>query len=138
MLSLHSITKTRGSAQKRKRVGRGNSSGRGTYSTRGLKGQKSRSGVSGLKRMGMKKQLMQIPKSRGFKSLNPKNQIVTVKAINNNFKDGETVNPEILLTKKLISSDKKPVKILGKEPLTVKVKFVGVKLNATLMEELKK
>lgn len=132
MLSLNSIAQAKGAAKKKKRVGRGNASGHGTYSTRGLKGQKSRSGVSGLKRLGMKKQLLQIPKTRGFKSLNPKNQIVTVKAINHNFKDGETVDPAALLAKKLIASDRQPVKILGKETLAVKVKFSGVKLNATL------
>ncbi len=137
MLSLNTIRKAKGSAKKNKRVGRGNSSGHGTYSTRGLKGQKSRSGVSGLKRMGMKKQLLQIPKSRGFKSLRPNNQVVSVKMINNNFKDKETVNPAVLLQKKLISSVSLPVKILGKEKLKVKVKFEKIKMSASLAEQLK-
>ena len=71
----------------------------------------------------MRKQLLAIPKSRGFKSLKPKNQAISVRVINNNFKDGEIVNPSILAEKKLISSVDKPVKILGKEKLTVKVTF---------------
>ncbi|MFA7087971.1 MAG: 50S ribosomal protein L15 [Patescibacteria group bacterium] len=129
MLSLNTIGKAKGSDQKRKRVGRGNASGHGTYSTRGLKGQKSRSGVSNLKRLGMRAQLLQIPKSRGFKSLQPKNQVVSVKAINQNFKDGETVSPEALFGKKLVSSASLPVKILGKEKLTVKVKFEKIKMS---------
>lgn len=137
MLSLNTIKKTKGSAKKNKRVGRGNASGHGTYSTRGQKGQKSRSGVSGLKRLGMKKQLLQIPKSRGFRSLNPKNQVVSIKAINKNFKDSETVNPLVLFEKKLISSSSLPVKILGKEKLTVKVKFEKIKMSASLSEQLK-
>ncbi len=136
MLSLHTIKKTKGSAQKSKRVGRGNASGRGTYSTRGLKGQKSRSGVSGLKRMGMKKQLLQIPKSRGFKSLRPKNQVVDVKVINKSFQDQEVVSPQSLFEKKIISFISKPIKILGKEKLTVKVKFEKIKVNATLAAQL--
>lgn len=130
MLSLNTLKKAKGSSKKIKRVGRGNASGHGTYSTRGLKGQKSRSGVSNLKRLGMRKQLLAIPKVRGFKSLKPKNQIVSVKAINANFKDGETVNPEILLEKKLISTLNNPVKILGKEKLTVKVNFEKVLRSA--------
>jgi len=136
MLSLHTIRKAKGSSKKNKRVGRGNASGHGTYSTRGLKGQKSRSGVSGLKRLGLKKQLLQIPKSRGFRSLKPKNQVVSVKAINNNFKDNETVSPAALFAKKLISSDHQPVKILGKEKLTVKVKFEKIKMSAGLKSQL--
>lgn len=136
MLSLNSITKARGSAKKIKRVGRGNASGHGTYSTRGLKGQKSRSGVSGLKRLGMKKQLLQIPKVRGFKSLYAKNQAVSVKAINSAFKDGEVVNAATLFEKKLISRLNNPIKILGKEKLTVKVKFEKVKMSESVKQQL--
>ncbi len=129
MLSLNTITKAAGSLKKRKRVGRGNSSGHGTYSTRGLKGQKSRSGVSNLKRLGMKKQLLQTPKSRGFRSLTLKNQVVGISAINKNFKDGDTINPSTLFAKGLVSSEKEPVKILGKDKLSVKVKFEKVKMS---------
>jgi large subunit ribosomal protein L15 len=137
MLSLHTIKTAKGSAKKNKRVGRGNSSGHGTYSTRGLKGQKSRSGVSGLKRLGLKKQLLQIPKSRGFRSLSPKNQVVSVKMINHNFKDGETVTPAALFAKKLIGSAAKPVKVLGKDKLTVAVKFLNIKMSAGVSGQIK-
>ncbi|HBA36987.1 TPA: 50S ribosomal protein L15 [Candidatus Falkowbacteria bacterium] len=135
MLSLNTIKKAKGSSRKGKRVGRGNASGHGTYSTRGLKGQKSRSGVSGLKRLGMRAGLLQIPKSRGFRSLQPKNQVVSVKAINRHFKDGETVNPTTLAEKKLIGSVSLPVKILGKEKLTVKVKFEKIKMSAGVQDQ---
>lgn len=137
MLSFNTIKQSKGASQKRKRVGRGNSSGHGTYSTRGLKGQGQRSGVSNLKRLGMRQQLLQTPKVRGFKSLKPKNQIVSLKAINNNFKDGEIVSPETLLAKNLISTINEPVKILGKEKLTVKVKFESIKMSAGVKEQVK-
>jgi len=136
MLSLNTIAKTKGSSKKIKRVGRGNASGHGTYSTRGLKGQKSRSGVSNLKRLGMKKQLLKIPKSRGFRSLQPKNQVVSVKALNKYFKEGETINPAALFAKKLISSSELPVKILGKEKLTIKVKFENIKMSAAVKNQI--
>lgn len=136
MLSLNSIKKSQGASQKRKRVGRGNASGHGTYSTRGLKGQKSRSGVSGLKKLGMKKQLLKIPKLRGFKSVYPKNQIVSVKVINANFKDQELVSPETLLAKNIILDKSLPVKVLGKEKLTVKVKFAGVKMSEAVKAQI--
>ncbi len=137
MLSLNTIKKTKGSAKAIKRVGRGNASGHGTYSTRGLKGQKARSGVSGLKRLGMRKQLLSIPKVRGFKSHKPKNQIVSVKAINNNFKDGEVVNPTTLVEKKLINTVDLPVKVLGKEKLTVKVTFEKVASSEPVKNQIK-
>jgi len=137
MLSLNTIKQAKGSAKGIKRVGRGNASGHGTYSTRGLKGQKSRSGVSGLKRLGMRKQLLQIPKFRGFRSLNPKNQVVSIKAINKIFKDNEVVSPETLVAKKLVSSLDLPIKILGKEKLTVKVKFENIKMSEPVKVQVK-
>jgi len=137
MLSLNTIKKTKGSSKKIKRVGRGNASGHGTYSTRGLKGQKSRSGVSGLKRLGMKKQLLAIPKVRGFKSQKPKNQVVSVKAINKLYKDNEIVSPTTLFEKKLIGSIELPVKILGKEKLTVKVTLEKVHASEPVKNQIK-
>lgn len=136
MLTLNNIKRAVGATHKKKRVGRGNSSGHGTYSTRGLKGQKSRSGVSGLKRLGMRQQLLQTPKSRGFRSLQPKNQIVAVSAINKFFKDGETVNPETLFQKDLIKRVSDKVKVLGKEKLTVKVKFEKVGMSASIKGQI--
>lgn len=137
MLSLNTIKKAKGSAKKIKRIGRGNASGHGTYSTKGLKGQKARSGVSNLKRLGMRKQLLSTPKVRGFKSDKPKNQVVSVKTINGNFKDGEIVSPVILAVKKLINSAELPVKILGKEKLTVKVTFEKVGLSESVKSQIK-
>jgi large subunit ribosomal protein L15 len=130
MLSLNTIKKSKGSAKTRKRIGRGNASGHGTYATRGQKGQRSRSGVTNLLRLGMKKQMLQTPKLRGFKSPKPKNQVVNISAINEKYKDGEIVNNETLLAKGLISRIEKPVKVLGKDKLAVKVEFKGVKMSA--------
>lgn len=138
MLSLNTIKQAKGRTKNRKRLGRGNASGKGTYSGKGLKGQKSRSGVSNLKRLGMKQRLLQTPKLRGFKSLNPKNQVVDVKKINANYKDSEIVSPETLFEKDLISSVNKPVKVLGKEKLTVKVSFERIKMSASLEAQVAK
>jgi len=136
-IELHKIKKSRGGLQKRKRVGRGNASGHGTTATKGQKGQRARKGVSNLKRLGMKKQLLQIPKSRGFRSLQPKNQVVSMIAINKNFKDNEELNPQTLAAKGLINDPEAPVKILGKEPLTVKgLKISKIKMSASVKKQL--
>lgn len=138
-LGLNNLQKTARVKKDRKRIGRGNASGHGTYSGKGIKGQRSRAGVSNLKRLGMKARLLQIPKSRGFKSMHPKNQVVSVDFINKNYKDGETVSPETLMAKKAIKSVDNPVKILGKEALTAKdLKFEHVKMSETLQSQLKK
>ncbi len=136
-LSLHTIKPAKGSVKKKKRVGRGNASGHGTYSTRGIKGQKSRSGVSNLKRLGMKMTLMRVPKKRGFKSLKPKDQVLNLADINKNFKDGDVINPKVLLKKGLIDTVKIGVKILGNGDLKLKnLKFEGVKMSESVKEKL--
>ena len=138
-LSLHNISPNKGATKKRKRVGRGNSSGHGTYSGRGQKGQKSRSGVTGLKRLGMKKQLLQIPKTRGFKSGKPANQVISLDQISNNFKDGAIITPKSLLTRKLIGTMKLPVKILGGGELKIKdVKFERVRVSESVKKQIGK
>jgi len=137
-LSIHTIKPARGAKKKRKRVGRGDSSGKGTYSGRGIKGQRSRSGgKSGLKKLGMRQMLLQVPKKRGFKSVKPKNQVVNLVDINKNFKDGNLINPKILLKAGLIGTIKLPVKILGKGELKMKnLKFEGVKMSGAVSEKV--
>jgi large subunit ribosomal protein L15 len=131
MLSLNNIKAKKGQ-KKAKRVGRGNASGHGTYCCKGQKGQNSRSGVSGLKKLGMRPHILQTPKIGGFRSLAPKNQVVKVAVINKNFKDGEVVSAKSLFAKDLIRDAQLPVKILGKEKLEVKVVFEGVKKSKSV------
>ena len=138
-LYLHTIKPAAGSTKKRKRVGRGNSSGHGTYSTRGLKGQKSRSGVTGLKRLGMKQMLLRTPKKRGFQSDKPKDQIINFFSLNKHFKDGDKITPKALLAKKLIESAGLEVKILGGGKLSLnKLTFVGVKVSDSAKAQIEK
>lgn len=138
-LSLHTIKPAKGATKKRKRVGRGNASGQGTYSGRGIKGQKSRSGVSGLKRLGMRQILRRIPKQRGFKSLKPDNQVVNLADINKHFKKGDIISPKELLKRGLIDTIKLPVKILGRGELKVRdLKFKNVKMSESVKKEVEK
>ena len=123
----------------RKRVGRGNSSGHGTYSTRGLKGQKSRSGVSGLKRLGMKKQVLAIPKKRGFTSYQTKAQVVTLSQLTKTFKDGATINAQTLLRHGLVKARGGRIKILAQGTVTLKnLKITGVTCSADVRVQIEK
>ena len=136
-LSAHTIKSTKGSAVKRKRIGRGNATGQGTYAGKGLKGQNCRSGVSNLKRLGMKQVLLRTPKKRGFNSAKPKNQVINLEDLNKHFKEGEIVSPEILLKKGLVDNTKVNIKILGKGELTVKkLKFEKVLMSETVKKQV--
>lgn len=138
-LSLHTIKPQTGSRKKRKRIGRGNSSGSGTYSGKGQKGQKSRSGVSNLKRLGMRQMLLQIPKASGFKSKKPKNIPVNFIEINKVFKESDMVNPASLLKNGLIDTMKLPIKILAKGELIVrKLTFQDIKASEEAKKQIEK
>lgn len=139
MLSLNNLKPAKGSSHKRKRVGRGNASGHGTYATRGLKGQKSRSGVSNLKRLGMKKLLLNLPKNRGFKSLRDKSQVVNLNDLNKYYKDGAKVTVQSLIKHGLIENPKTAVKVLGRGELKVKnLEFVSLEVSASVKSAVEK
>ena len=112
MAELHDLTPTAGSRRNRKRVGRGPGSGSGKTSGRGQKGQKSRSGgrIRRDYEGGQMPLARRIPK-RGFKNFNRvEYQVVNVRDLERC--DGD-INPESLKRVGLISSLRKPVKILG-------------------------
>ena len=112
-IGLDNLGPADGSRGKRKRVGRGHGSGHGKTSGRGHKGQKSRSGASipAWFEGGQMPLYRRVPK-RGFKSLNKREfQIVNLSSIAKT--DGAEIGPEELKAVGLISSLRKPVKILG-------------------------
>jgi large subunit ribosomal protein L15 len=119
-ITLHSMRPGKGATKSKKRVGRGLGS-KGTTAGRGQKGQTSRSGVGGLKRLGMRHTLLATPKVRGFKSLKNKPQTVSLTAINKMFIAGEVVTPKTLAKKGLITDGNGKVKILNSGELTVGV-----------------
>ncbi|SRR6056297_2987568 len=137
-LSLNSLRPEKQKNKKSRRVGRGDASGRGTYSGRGLKGQKARSGSTGLVLIGIKDKIQQVPKKRGFKSLKDKEQIIKTDALNKNFKEGDLVTPEKLRNLGLIAKINLPVKILaGRQDLKVKKLILkDIKASKKILEQL--
>ena len=115
-----------GARHKRKLVGRGNGSGHGTYSGRGIKGQKSRSG-HGVRlgfEGGQLPLIKRLPRKRGFTNIfRVEYNIVNVGKLAI-FPAGTKVTPEELLRAKLINDTDHPTKILGagdlRHPLQVK------------------
>ena len=123
-MQLHQI-KPIHKKKRKKRIGRGGK--RGTYSGRGIKGQKARAGRK-LKPV-IRELIKRYPKLRGykFKPIKPKPIVVNIGILNKKFKEGEIVSPQVLLEKKIIRKIKgrvPEVKILGKgeikKPLIIK------------------
>lgn len=126
-MKLHELKPTF-KQKKKKRVGRGVGSKKGTYSGRGIKGQKARSGYKKLKPA----LIAQLPKLRGegFKRIKRENIAnISVKKIEEHYKEGEEVSLASLIKKGLIKQRKirpyKKVKILGPGKLTKKLKFAS-------------
>ena len=105
--------------KKKIRVGRGIGSGKGKTSSRGHKGQKSRSGVAIKSFEGGQMPLYRRLPKRGFKSLKSKNTIVlNLSKIQNMFDKNtnnlkENLDIKILTEKKLINKKYTKLKILG-------------------------
>ena len=125
--------------KQRKRVGRGGK--RGTYSGRGVKGQKARAG----KRLQpiIRQIIKRYPKLRGskFKRIKTKPAIINLEILEKKFKPSEIVSPKILLEKRLIRRIKgriPKVKILGKGKLTKKLIIEGCQVSKQAKENIKK
>jgi large subunit ribosomal protein L15 len=115
-----------GSKRSRKRVGRGDGSGHGTYSGRGSNGQKARSGYSAKPGFegGQLPLIKRLPQKRGFVNIfRIEYNVININRLNM-FESGSEVTPERLLTGGLVKSLRHPVKILGEgdinHPLSVK------------------
>lgn len=117
-LAPHTL-KDKSRSKPAKRVGRGNASQKGTSAGRGTKGQKSRAGGrGGLKLKGLRKSILKIPKSRGFKSHRPEVQTLTLKQLDAHTKAGQMVTPKWLASVGLVASSTLAVKIVGNGVVT--------------------
>jgi large subunit ribosomal protein L15 len=131
----------------RKRVGRGLGSGKGRYSGRGLKGQKSRAGSHAMRagfEGGQMPLHMRIAKLRGNTSADAmpvgpfrtETQPVNLKDLEARFEAGEEVTPETLKAKGLIRSLRKDVKLLGVGDLQKKLTITVHAASATAQQKV--
>jgi large subunit ribosomal protein L15 len=130
----------------RKRVGRGMGSGKGRYSGRGIKGQKSRSGSHKMRpgfEGGQMPIYMRTGKERGSTSKDAMpigpfrtySQPVNVAGLER-FDAGTEVTPELLKEAGLIRTTRKDVKILGKGELTTTLIVVAHAVSASAREKI--
>jgi len=131
----------------RKRVGRGLGSGKGRYSTRGIKGQKSRSGSAkmrpgfegGQNPIYMRLGKLRGPYSRDAMPVGPHRtftQAVNLRDLEARFDAGADVTLETLIEKGLIKNTKIDVKILASGDLTKKLSVTAHRFSAAAKEKI--
>ena len=133
----------------RKRVGRGLGSGKGRYSGRGIKGQKSRAGSHKMRagfEGGQMPIYMRLPKQRGSTSndampIGPHRTTtvpVNLRDLDRVFDEGADVTLELLVEKGLIKNTRTDVKILGQGDLKKKLTVRAHAFSATAREKIEK
>ena len=140
-MKLENLKPAEGSTKARKRIGRGQGSGKGGTSTRGHKGAQSRSGYS--RKVGHEGGQMplqrRVPKF-GFKN----NNKVVLKPINlddlqrlSESKKLSKITPEVLVANGLVSKHDK-IKVLARGELTAKLEIIAHKVSKTAQEAIEK
>lgn len=136
VLKLHNIKPKAGAKKERKHIGRGLGS-KGTYSGRGAKGQRARSGGrAGLKLKGLRSLMLSMPKARGFSSLRRKAEVVNVGTLARAFALEDVVNPKTLLEKGLIPTAADGVKILGDGEIGIALVVEGCRVSAEARKKI--
>ena len=131
-MKLHELSPNPGSRQRRKRVGRGDSSGLGKTAGRGEKGQKSRTGskIRPFFEGGQIPLFRRLPK-RGFNQPNHiEYALVNLNILEDNFAAGDVVDAESLRAKKLLGKAEKMIKILANGELTKALTVKAEKFSA--------
>lgn len=135
-MQANQLRPAKGARHARKRIGRGNASGHGTYSGRGGKGQYARNTVRRDFEGGQTPMLRRLPSKRGF--TNPFRvdyQPVNLRDLAR-FEAGTEVTPEALRDAGILTSIKKPVKILATGNIDVKLTVNAHKFSLAAKEKI--
>lgn len=138
---IHEITEKVGAHKRRKRIGRGEGSGHGGTSGKGHKGALSRAGWNSRPSYagGATPFSRRFPKrgfsNQGFRALF---HIINLKAIEQAFEAGETVDIESLAKRHLVPDTTLPLKVLGEGELTKKVTIEAQRFSASAKSKLEK
>ena len=134
----HQILAPPGARKARKRLGRGDASGHGSYSGRGMKGQKSRSGKGPRPGFegGQLPLIKGLPMKRGFTNIFKKEfHLVKVEDLAAFPGDAE-VTPEVMVERGLLRSLKHPVKVLGNGDISVPISVRAHRFTRSAQEKI--
>ena len=143
-MKLNQLSDNPGATKRRKRIGRGPGSGTGKMGGRGIKGQKSRSGVAINGYEGGQMPLyMRLPK-RGFNNINAKTYAVVNLGLIQKFIDAKIIDAKKPITEQslvesgLVRRIKDGVRILAKGDLTSKLDITVTGASASAIEAVAK
>ena len=133
-MKINELKSSKTSKKNRKRVGRGSGSGLGKTSGRGVKGQKSRSGVSINGFEGGQMPLYRRLPKRGFKNpFKTKVQLINFNTLNNLIEkyglDKGLIKEDDLFSKKILKKSNGKLKLLNKgkleKPITLEISYAS-------------
>ena len=135
----HTLGSAGSKTRKRKRIGRGDASGNGSYSGKGMKGQKSRSG-GGVRpgfEGGQLPLIKRLPSLRGFTNIfKTQYHAVNLDTILKMYPNGGDVSPGTLVETGVLKDQKLPLKVLGRGEINVNLKVSAHKLTKSAKEKI--
>ena len=143
MFKLNELSDNEGANHRRKRVGRGPGSGKGKTGGRGIKGQKSRSGVAIKGYEGGQMPLYQRLPKRGFNKPNAKSYAVVnlgliQKFIDAGKLDAGSITEDSLVASGLVRRKKDGIRVLAKGELTAKATIAVTGASKGAVEAVEK
>ncbi|HAL48622.1 MAG: 50S ribosomal protein L15 [SAR202 cluster bacterium] len=125
-------------AKRRRRVGRGDSSGYGSYAGRGVKGQKSRTGAHRMTAFmgGQLSLLKRLPSIRGFTNIFRQEYWVVNLDQLGGFPEDTVITPQAMVEAGIIRNLNNPVKVLGRGDLEGPILVEAHRYSKTASEKI--
>ena len=138
-MNLNDLTPNPGSTKRKRRIARGIGSGMGKTATRGTKGQKARRQIPNWFEGGQTPIHRRLPVKKGFRNINHKEYaIVNLDDLEKHFKSGETVTPELIVERGVMSDLKDGLKVLAFGEISIKLKVQAHKFSKTAAAAIEK
>ncbi len=143
-MKLHELRDNEGATKRKKRIGRGPGSGTGKMGGRGIKGQKSRSGVAINGYEGGQMPLYQRLPKRGFNKPNRKSFAVVNLGLIQKFVDagkldaGKAITEDVLIESGLVRRKLDGIRVLAKGEITTKVTLDVTGASKSAVEAVEK
>ncbi len=137
-LNQHTIRPAKAKKNK-KRVGRGDASGSGSYSGKGMKGQNSRSG--GGVRVGFEggqlPLIKRLPSMRGFNNIFKRQyNVVNLDTLSRICPDGGAITAEVLVDAGVFKNTNKHLKVLGRGNVTAAFNITAHKFSIAAKDKI--
>ena len=138
-MNLNDLKPNAGSTKRKRRIARGIGSGMGKTATRGTKGQKARRQIPNWFEGGQTPIHRRLPVKKGFRNINHKEYaIVNLDDLTKFFKEGETVTPQTIVERGIMSDLKDGLKVLAFGELSIKLRVEAHKFSKTAAAAIEK